>query len=118
GVVVAVNTLPVYRRVAGRFFFSSRRRHTRLQGDWSSDVCSSDLSAILLEEGVAIGGCVLSRSMATPSSSRIAEARVDLSNAKYLRLARIVSWPGSACPMPATPEISSSGGPSRRQRNF
>src|ERR1039457_1504178 len=23
-------------------FFSSRRRHTRLQGDWSSDVCSSD----------------------------------------------------------------------------
>src|SRR5688500_20201075 len=26
-----------------RFCFSSRRRHTRLQGDWSSDVCSSDL---------------------------------------------------------------------------
>src|SRR5256885_12831293 len=25
------------------FVFSSRRRHTRLQGDWSSDVCSSDL---------------------------------------------------------------------------
>src|SRR5256885_7450213 len=24
-------------------FFSSIRRHTRLQGDWSSDVCSSDL---------------------------------------------------------------------------
>src|SRR5256885_17268010 len=24
-------------------FFASRRRHTRLQGDWSSDVCSSDL---------------------------------------------------------------------------
>src|ERR1039457_7293047 len=24
-------------------FLSSRRRHTRLQGDWSSDVCSSDL---------------------------------------------------------------------------
>src|SRR5256885_12945263 len=29
------------------FFFSSRRRHTRLQGDWSSDVCSSDLAAAL-----------------------------------------------------------------------
>src|SRR6266850_830708 len=28
------------------FFFSSRRRHTRLQGDWSSDVCSSDLFAM------------------------------------------------------------------------
>src|SRR5207248_5921178 len=27
------------------FFFSSRRRHTRSYGDWSSDVCSSDLCA-------------------------------------------------------------------------
>src|SRR3712207_8889095 len=26
------------------FFFSSRRRHTRYWRDWSSDVCSSDLS--------------------------------------------------------------------------
>src|SRR5574341_1244268 len=26
------------------FFFSSRRRHTRLVGEWSSDVCSSDLA--------------------------------------------------------------------------
>src|ERR1039457_7457234 len=26
------------------FCFSSGRRHTRLQGDWSSDVCSSDLT--------------------------------------------------------------------------
>src|SRR5256886_8257255 len=25
------------------FFFSSRRRHTRFDCDWSSDVCSSDL---------------------------------------------------------------------------
>src|SRR5205085_4858372 len=41
------------------FFFSSRRRHTRFDCDWSSDVCSSDLPddlylqhsrAILLEE--------------------------------------------------------------------
>src|SRR5215467_16075975 len=31
------------------FFFSSRRRHTRLQGDWSSDVCSSDLSMAMGE---------------------------------------------------------------------
>src|SRR5690606_41026945 len=27
-----------------RFFFSSRRRHTRFSRDWSSDVCSSDLT--------------------------------------------------------------------------
>src|SRR3712207_4053622 len=32
--------------MCGRFFFfSSRRRHTRYWRDWSSDVCSSDLSA-------------------------------------------------------------------------
>src|SRR5258706_7716312 len=30
------------------FFFSSRRRHTRLVSDWSSDVCSSDLSKFVL----------------------------------------------------------------------
>src|SRR2546421_12975842 len=31
-------------RVCGSFFFfSSRRRHTRSDRDWSSDVCSSDL---------------------------------------------------------------------------
>src|SRR2546426_4288386 len=33
------------------FFFSSRRRHTRLQGDWSSDVCSSDLREVAVGEG-------------------------------------------------------------------
>src|SRR3972149_3419627 len=29
------------------FFFSSRRRHTRFDCDWSSDVCSSDLVGVL-----------------------------------------------------------------------
>src|SRR5689334_16558469 len=32
------------------FFFSSRRRHTRWNCDWSSDVCSSDLADLLLED--------------------------------------------------------------------
>src|SRR5574337_1069145 len=36
----------VLRRVTF-FFFSSRRRHTILSGDWSSDVCSSDLFSVL-----------------------------------------------------------------------
>src|SRR5580693_6748164 len=31
------------------FFFSSRRRHTRWNCDWSSDVCSSDLNDILFD---------------------------------------------------------------------
>src|SRR5438477_11648197 len=54
-------------RVLLLFFFSSRRRHTRLTCDWSSDVCSSDLpvavgphwhmsrdAALLIERGGAV----------------------------------------------------------------
>src|SRR3712207_2643874 len=37
------------------FFFSSRRRHTRYWRDWSSDVCSSDLTAT---EAVRLLTCV------------------------------------------------------------
>src|SRR5574340_479423 len=38
------------------FFFSSRRRHTRSFGDWSSDVCSSDLYDQPLRAFLALGG--------------------------------------------------------------
>src|SRR5260370_32993701 len=41
------------------FFFSSRRRHTRFKCDWSSDVCSSDLSPI-----DAIGLCQIAQVVA------------------------------------------------------
>src|SRR5689334_444438 len=34
------------RRAEVVFFFSSRRRHTRWNCDWSSDVCSSDLTLV------------------------------------------------------------------------
>src|SRR5438094_10673724 len=33
-------------RIRCTFFFSSRSRHTRSYGDWSSDVCSSDLAGL------------------------------------------------------------------------
>src|SRR5207248_7180157 len=33
--------------LSSHFFFSSSRRHTRSYGDWSSDMCSSDLIGIL-----------------------------------------------------------------------
>src|SRR3712207_6808603 len=41
-------------------FFSSRRRHTRYWRDWSSDVCSSDLTYSLerSERGLGIG-CIV-----------------------------------------------------------
>src|ERR1019366_9834707 len=37
------------------FFFSSRRRHTRLVSDWSSDVCSSDLLLCKHDDAAAFG---------------------------------------------------------------
>src|SRR5256885_6838111 len=45
------------------FFFSSRRRHTRLQGDWSSDVCSSDLirSPEMTSKAFAVSSATASR---------------------------------------------------------
>src|SRR5205085_8672671 len=38
----------------GIFFFSSRRRHTRFDCDWSSDVCSSDLESQPAEQRDAL----------------------------------------------------------------
>src|SRR3989454_2246286 len=61
------------------FFFSSRRRHTRLQGDWSSDVCSSDLPKFPTPDGATLedtlaqtAGQGLQRRLATlyPDSAR------------------------------------------------
>src|SRR5690348_18105022 len=46
------------------FFFSSRRRHTRWTGDWSSDVCSSDLAGATT--GVAMTGGGARRSSLWP----------------------------------------------------
>src|SRR5256885_8461855 len=48
------------------FFFSSRRRHTRLQGDWSSDVCSSDLGS---------GTGTVSISVVTPTTPNAFDTR-------------------------------------------
>src|SRR5690606_40435419 len=39
-----------------RFFFSSRRRHTRFSRDWSSDVCSSDLTGMINENDLMFMG--------------------------------------------------------------
>src|SRR5256886_6646845 len=64
------------------FFFSSRRRHTRFDCDWSSDVCSSDLGdvAVVPEPGYAVyeGGTVLAggepyRCALTPRSAFLLE---------------------------------------------
>src|SRR5256886_530032 len=54
------------------FFFSSRRRHTRFDCDWSSDVCSSDLEA--LDRGL---GIVRKNYETTASRGRLTMADVE-----------------------------------------
>src|SRR5256885_328932 len=56
--------MPCHGDVCG-FFFSSRRRHTRLQGDWSSDVCSSDLRCLQAARVSASVGASLEVDMGT-----------------------------------------------------
>src|SRR5207237_1879981 len=51
------------------FFFSSRRRHTRFKCDWSSDVCSSDLSQYM---GAMIWGISSALHEATEIDQRVA----------------------------------------------
>src|SRR2546430_7041029 len=60
----------------GEFFFSSRRRHTRFDCDWSSDVCSSDLSGLIdrtlgvqVLEGEGDGAVTASDATAAASSA-------------------------------------------------
>src|SRR5438046_10701224 len=57
------------------FFFSSRRRHTRLVSDWSSDVCSSDLSELLPYFQKVVDKVTFVRSMTTD--------RIDHSTAQF-----------------------------------
>src|SRR5215213_11743104 len=56
------------------FFFSSRRRHTRLVSDWSSDVCSSDLERARAE-GLRCEG-VISTSFGCPYEGEVPPDRV------------------------------------------
>src|SRR5438270_3335262 len=61
------------------FFFSSRRRHTRFDCDWSSDVCSSDLMAragalYMVEHVDFLGGDPAIPIAAAPLVKALAEA--------------------------------------------
>src|SRR3712207_5588647 len=54
------------------FFFSSRRRHTRYWRDWSSDVCSSDLTTSYTGSGSE--GCGVSMRRRSPTSSPLSRS--------------------------------------------
>src|SRR2546421_5449790 len=55
--------------VVDLFFFSSRRRHTRSDRDWSSDVCSSDLNSRIAKP-VRVGGAVADGRPAHPRAKK------------------------------------------------
>src|SRR5262249_59403485 len=63
------------------FFFSSRRRHTRLVSDWSSDVCSSDLRGKSAADGVTLASADL------PLESLSTSVFFDETNHRVLALA-------------------------------
>src|SRR5690625_6615770 len=70
------------RTVVFRFFFSSRRRHTRWPRDWSSDVCSSDLNIAI--EAQLLAGAFL----AAIAASFFTSAYVGLIAAPFAGAAR------------------------------
>src|SRR2546426_4109008 len=59
------------------FFFSSRRRHTRLQGDWSSDVCSSDLTLTVNPQPVLLSSLGVNPMTVTGGSNSTGTATLD-----------------------------------------
>src|SRR2546430_14033083 len=84
------------------FFFSSRRRHTRFDCDWSSDVCSSDLAA--LSVGVAFVKLGLAGVTSEARADRLAgAARRALETAVVTRLVLVAyaDWRSAASLPPA-----------------
>src|SRR5256886_6165000 len=69
------------------FFFSSRRRHTRFDCDWSSDVCSSDLVEELDGRGLAaVPGLVDCHTHACFAGDRVEEFALRAAGASYEEL--------------------------------
>src|SRR6266478_681500 len=96
------------------FFFSSRRRHTRFDCDWSSDVCSSDLVLVLAAGGrICLRGrgeqLAGPRTIEDSSSARLSaeshaanEARSGLHPAKEGRMHQLMMTPPHSTLEPVT----------------
>src|SRR2546430_3975369 len=76
-------------RVPRVFFFSSRRRHTRFDCDWSSDVCSSDL---------ADGQSLVVRWLVFVFARAVVYATLFIGFLLVFLPARIVAWSGMTPP--------------------
>src|SRR2546422_7739195 len=58
------------------FFFSSRRRHTRCSRDWSSDVCSSDLTCGQVPQLLPKSKCALPIRLSLGTCARVERTSV------------------------------------------
>src|SRR5699024_11467173 len=69
---------------AAGFFFSGRRRHTRSKRDWSSDVCSSDLTIVVQAREVSADGKMIDDMMISMSQEisggKMADAVLEIEN--------------------------------------
>src|SRR3954463_16834426 len=61
--------------LVSHFFFSSRRRHTRLSCDWSPDVCSSDLTLVIGFAAVPSLGAIRGPSAPKTAANRSGKRR-------------------------------------------
>src|SRR5689334_14518604 len=77
-------------KVTITFFFSSRRRHTSWNCDWSSDVCSSDLSSTLFESISSMRRTNIFSSAG--GSFAESAANLDGSSGHSLQAARLSIW--------------------------
>src|SRR2546426_5895028 len=80
------------------FFFSSRRRHTRLQGDWSSDVCSSDLKVT----PVTGSDLVINDFAASPGGDLLGLVVMVQKNVNRVYIQPVGPGGGAPVPMPTT----------------
>src|SRR5690606_40980830 len=65
------------------FFFSSRRRHTRFSRDWSSDVCSSDLTGKPLRSSSSPRATIIVRVSSWAGSPVVPSTRSRKENGAY-----------------------------------
>src|SRR5690625_6556145 len=80
------------------FFFSSRRRHTRWPRDWSSDVCSSDLSINISGVNFTVVGTFNSR--ATGDNAADEEETIYIPNRTLRHTFNQTGWIGNITVIP------------------
>src|SRR5688572_31059651 len=103
-------------RPAGSFFFSSRRRHTRFDCDWSSDVCSSDLELPRSEDHPPLRLYTAPFQLKTGLSVRMARLPERMQRLGYRPVGGPVAAPGDYVVTPQALTIFQIGRASCRER--